>query len=157
MFLMVEEDLGEAVIVYEGPDGETIEQTVDNEHIAYFQDHWLVKTGESEAGQDTVRRIPAQRVFYVERDVEAFEREIATTFDDLQSVADEFDRGISSFRDAFDTVTEDIQSVLLGEATREREESEVIHIDIENGESDDVSDAPDKDGASGDDADEDES
>ena len=86
---MVERDLGQATIVYEDRDGEPQEKTVQNEHIAYFQDHWIIKTGEHERGQDIVRRIPAQRVYHVERSVEQFEQEIKTIRDQVQSVADD--------------------------------------------------------------------
>jgi hypothetical protein len=86
---MVERDLGQATIVYEDRDGEPEEKTVQNEHIAYFQDHWIVKTGEHERGHDVVRRIPAQRVYHVERSVEQFEQEIQTIRDQVQSVAED--------------------------------------------------------------------
>jgi len=85
--LELEEDIGEATIVYETPDGETVEETVPNEHVAYFQDHWIVKTDEDDRGRDVVRRIPHQRVYYVERSVEEFEREIETLFDRVESFA----------------------------------------------------------------------
>lgn len=84
---MVETDLGTATIVYEDPDDGTVEKTVDNEHIAYFQDHWIVKTGDNEGDRDTVRRIPHQRVYYVERSVEEFEEEVETLVDQVQSIA----------------------------------------------------------------------
>ncbi|MFC6716283.1 hypothetical protein ACFQGT_07740 [Natrialbaceae archaeon GCM10025810] len=84
--LELERDLGEATIVYDEPD-ETVEKTVPNEHIAYFQDHWIIKTDEDEQGNDIVRRIPAQRVHYVERSVEQFETEVQTVVDQVQSFA----------------------------------------------------------------------
>ncbi len=129
---MVEEDLGEATIVYEGPDG-TVERTVENEHVAYVQDHWIVKTGENEAGHDTVRRIPSERVYYVERDVEQFEREAATVFGELQSVADEFGRGVDSLRAEVESITEEVGTLLPGPGQREPEpgEPDVVRIDIE--------------------------
>ena len=86
---MVEEDLGQATIVYEEPDGETAELTVENEHIAYFQDHWAVKVDEDERGDDRVRRIPHQRVYYVERSVEEFEEEVKTIQRRIESFADD--------------------------------------------------------------------
>ena len=85
--LELEEDLGEATIVYESPDGETVEKTVPNEHVAYFQDHWIIKTDTDEQGRDIVRRIPAFRVYHVERSVEEFEEEVKTLKDRVQSVA----------------------------------------------------------------------
>lgn len=121
---MVHEDLGEATIVYEDADGETVEETVQNEHVAYFQDHWMVKTGEDEQGRDLVRRIPAQRVYHVERTVEQFEEEVKTLRDQVQSVAD------------------DLRSKLLGgqgsggaTGRGSETETESISINVESGES----------------------
>lgn len=85
--LELEEDLGEATIQYEAPDEGTVEKTVPNEHVAYFQDHWIIKTDEDDQGRDIVRRIPHQRVYYVERSVQEFEEEIKTLFDRVESVA----------------------------------------------------------------------
>ena len=79
---MVDPELGRATIVYDDPDEGKIETTVDNEFIAYFDDHWLVKIGEDSDGNDVVRRIPKERVHYVERSVEEFQ-------DKLDKVADE--------------------------------------------------------------------
>ena len=84
---MVEEDLGEATIVYEDPEDGTTERTVDNEHVAYLQDHWILLVGEDDQGRDRIRRIPAQRVHYVERTVEAFEREVQTVTDRVEAIA----------------------------------------------------------------------
>ena len=85
--LELERDVGEATIVYETPDDDVVEKTIPNEHVAYFQDHWIVKTNEDEEGNDLVRRIPARRVYYVERSVEEFEEEVATLLDQVQSFA----------------------------------------------------------------------
>lgn len=85
--MALEEDLGEATIVYESPDEGPVEKTVPNEHVAYFQDHWILKTDEDDQGHDIVRRIPHRRVYYVERSVEEFEQEIETLFDRVESVA----------------------------------------------------------------------
>ncbi len=87
--LELDEDIGEATIVYEHPEEGTVEREVPNEHIAYFQDHWLIKTGEDEDGRDLVRRIPAQKVHYVERTVERFEEEVKTLRDQVQSFAED--------------------------------------------------------------------
>ncbi|WP_339103513.1 hypothetical protein [Haloterrigena salinisoli] len=86
--LELERDIGEATIVYDEPD-ETVETSVPNEHIAYFQDHWIIKTGEDDEGRDIVRRIPAQRVHYVERTVDEFAEEVETLVDQVQSFASE--------------------------------------------------------------------
>ncbi|WP_276270576.1 hypothetical protein [Haloarcula litorea] len=112
---MVDDDLGTATIVYETPDG-TVERTVQNEHIAYFQDHWIVKTDEDGDDHDVVRRIPLQRVHYVERSVDEFEEEVQTLRNQVESFA------------------EDVRSRLLG--GRERSEEEPHHIDVDS-ESDD--------------------
>ncbi|THE64969.1 hypothetical protein D8Y22_10170 [Salinadaptatus halalkaliphilus] len=85
--LELEEDLGEATIVYEDPADGTVEKQVPNEHVAYFQDHWIVKTEEDDRGRDIVRRIPARRVHYVERTVEEFEEEVKTLYDRVESMA----------------------------------------------------------------------
>jgi hypothetical protein len=66
-------ELGRATIVFDDPDGEKTSREVDNEHIVYFQDHWQLKIGTDEQGNDVVRRIPRQRVHYVERSVEEFQ------------------------------------------------------------------------------------
>ncbi len=86
--LELERDIGEATIVYDHPDEDIVEKTVPNEHIAYFQDHWIIKNEEDEQGNDIVRRIPAKRVHYVERSVEEFEEEVKTIRKQVQSVAD---------------------------------------------------------------------
>ena len=94
------DDIGRATIVYEGPDGDPVERTVDNDHVAYFQDHWIVKVdeeaeaadddaGPSRSDRDTVRRIPAKRVYYVERSVEEFEEEVKTLKDQVQSITED--------------------------------------------------------------------
>lgn len=114
---MVEEDLGEATIVYEDPEEGTVEQTVENEHIAYFQDHWIIKTGEDE-GLDTIRRIPYQRVYYVERSVEEFQEEVKTLTDRVQSVADE------------------VRSRLGGGSSGSRDEPHTVEIGTSNGDED---------------------
>ena len=85
--LELERDIGEATIVYEDPDEETVRKSVPNEHIAYFQDHWIIKTDEDDQGRDIVRRIPARRVHYVERTVEEFAEEVETLVDQVQSLA----------------------------------------------------------------------
>jgi hypothetical protein len=85
---MADIDLGMATIAYDDPDGETVKETVENERIAYFQDHWVLKRDEDESGNDIVRRIPLQRVHYVERNVEEFEEEVATLRNQVESFAD---------------------------------------------------------------------
>ena len=119
---MVEEDLGTATIVYEEPDDGTVEQTVQNEHIAYFQDHWVIKMDEETEGWDRVRRIPHQRVYHVERSVDEFENEIMTVKSQLKSVAEDLQ-----------------QKIIGGEQQQERTERETHQIEItsETGESDD--------------------
>jgi hypothetical protein len=127
---MVEEDLGEATIAYEDPDEGTVERTVQNEHVAYFQDHWIIKTDESESGRDTVRRIPAQRVYYVERSVEEFEQEVKTLKDQVQSL------------------TDDLRSKLLGGGGGgdSGEQPEAYRIEVESGELDEEDEESDESG-----------
>lgn len=87
--LELERDIGQATIVYEHPEEGTTERTVENEQIVYFQDHWLLKAGEDEEGNDVVRRIPDHKVYYVERSVEKFEEEIKTLRNQVQSFAED--------------------------------------------------------------------
>ncbi|QSW99665.1 hypothetical protein [Haloterrigena alkaliphila] len=68
-----ERELGTATIVYETPAEDVERVTVDNEHIAYFQNHWLFAYGTDEDGNDVIRRVPHERVHYVERSVEELE------------------------------------------------------------------------------------
>ena len=86
---MSDSDLGTATIVYEDPSEGTVERSVPNEQIAYFQDHWILKYGEDEAGNDVVRRIPVERVHYVERTVGEFGEEIGTLRNQVESFADD--------------------------------------------------------------------
>jgi hypothetical protein len=116
---VVERDLGQATIAYDDPDEGTVTRTVQNEHLAYFQDHWILKADEGEEDHDVVRRIPHHRVHYVERSVDEFESEVRTLQHRVQSLAD------------------DLRSKLLGgdgTERRGREERDVHRIDIESGE-----------------------
>jgi len=132
---MVDEDLGEATLVYEGPDGDTVETTVENEHLAYFQDHWIVKTDDEAEGTDTIRRIPASRVYHVERDVEAFEEEVGTVLDDVQDVADGVEDELRTLRSRIGSVADGVQSGLLrGGRDEATAEEGVTRIDVETGE-----------------------
>ena len=108
---MADPDLGTATIVYDDPDEGTVEHTVENERIAYFQDHWIVKLDEDDAGNDIVRRIPYERVYYVERSVERFEDEVKTLRNQVESFA------------------EDIQSTLLGDDESDGGDPERIDVD----------------------------
>ena len=87
--LELDRDIGQATIVYEDPEEGTVERTVENEQIAYFQDHWTLKAGEDEQGNDVVRRIPHERVHYVDRSVQEFEEEIRSLRRQVQSLADD--------------------------------------------------------------------
>ena len=118
---MVEEDLGTATIVYEEPDEGTVEQTVQNEHIAYFQDHWVIKMDEETEGWDRVRRIPHHRVYHVERSVDEFENEVMTVKSQIKSMA------------------EDLQQKFIGGDQQEQTERETHQIEItsETAETDD--------------------
>jgi len=114
---MEDADLGMATIVYDHPSEGVVERTVENEHIAYFQDHWLIRQDEEESGADTVRRIPKERVHYVDRNVEAFEDELGTLRNQVESLAD------------------DLRSkVFGGEREERRDESKPIEIDVDSDE-----------------------
>jgi hypothetical protein len=116
---MEDPDLGTATIVYDHPREGVVERTVENEQIAYFQDHWLIRQDDDESGADVVRRIPKERVHYVDRNVEAFEDELGTLRNQVESIAD------------------DLRSkVFGGERTESHDESEPIEIDVESDEDD---------------------
>ncbi|WP_436344821.1 hypothetical protein [Natronorubrum sp. FCH18a] len=74
-------ELGKATIVYETATGDLERATVDNDHIAYFQDHWLFAYGTDDDGNDVVRRVPKERVRLVERSVEEIEDTFETAVD----------------------------------------------------------------------------
>jgi len=84
---MEELELGQATIVYEGADGETVEETVDNEEILYARDHWHVRTGSDADGNDLMKQIPKERVYGVDRTVEAFEDRAGTVRRRVESLA----------------------------------------------------------------------
>ncbi|GAA0251879.1 hypothetical protein ACFFQF_02800 [Haladaptatus pallidirubidus] len=72
---MPDPDVGTATIVYEDADGIT-EREIENDDIVYFDDHWLVKVGENDDGDDVVRRIPRERVHHVERSIDELEKKV---------------------------------------------------------------------------------
>ena len=82
---MPDPELGNASIVYETPDGDHESHEVDNEFLVYFGDHWQVRTGEDEDGNDVVRRIPRERVYYVERSVEEFQDRLESFLDETKA------------------------------------------------------------------------
>lgn len=145
---MVETDLGTATITYEDQDGDTVEERVPNEHLAYVQDHWIIKANDRE-DHDVVRRIPVQRVYQVERSVEEFEAEVST-------VVDEFEREIESLRDTFRRMTGDFPSGLFGGGDQRREpaETDVTRIDIGDDRPDSAGDGGGDESETGDDTDE---
>lgn len=69
-------DTGTATIVYDDPGGETLEREIANDDIVYFDDHWLIKVGENDEGDDVVRRVPRERVHYVERSIDELEKKV---------------------------------------------------------------------------------
>ena len=81
--------LGKATIVYEDPEEGRQEKTVPNEQLVYAQDHWAFMAGQDEQGNDLVRRVPRDRVHYVERNVQKFEEEVKTVRHRVESLADE--------------------------------------------------------------------
>lgn len=91
---MEELKLGSATIVYQGPDGETTEETVENEQLVYVRDHWAIKAGSDEQGNDLMKQIPRDRVFRVERNVEQFEEEARTVRHRVESIAKDVQRKI---------------------------------------------------------------
>ncbi|MCO8265803.1 hypothetical protein NKF06_04215 [Haloferax sp. AB510] len=108
---MTDTDLGTAVIVYDDPDEGTVEKRVENENIAYFQDHWIVKRDEDASGNDVVRRIPIQRVHYVERSVEEFEAEVKTLRNQVESFAKNLQSSLLGGGDDTDARTEEPQRI----------------------------------------------
>jgi hypothetical protein len=86
---MEELDLGKSTIVYEDPEEGRTETTVDNEEVLYVRDHWVFSTGTDDQGNDLMRQIPRQRVYYVERNVEKFEEEARTLRHRVESIADD--------------------------------------------------------------------
>lgn len=84
---MEELELGSATIVYEGPDGETTEETVDNEQLVYVRDHWAINAGSDDRGNDLMKQIPRDRVIRVERNVEQFEEQARTVRHRVESLA----------------------------------------------------------------------
>jgi hypothetical protein len=84
---MDEIQLGQATIVYEEEDDGRTETKVDNEELVYARDHWMLRSGSDEQGNDQMRQIPRDRVYYVERNVEKFEEEAATVRHRVESLA----------------------------------------------------------------------
>lgn len=84
---MPDPQLGRATIVYEGHDG-PVSIEVDNEHLVYFQEHWQVKAGEDDDGNDVVRRIPRERVWHVERSVDEFQDRLDSAIDEAKNRLD---------------------------------------------------------------------
>ncbi|ESP88346.1 hypothetical protein [Candidatus Halobonum tyrrellensis] len=80
---------GQATIVYEDPDEGKTEVTVKNNQVVYVRDHWAVKSGTDDEGNDVMKQIPTKRVHYVERNVQQFEEEINTVRHRVESLADE--------------------------------------------------------------------
>lgn len=86
---MSELELGQATIIYEDPEEGVTRQTLDNEQIVYVRDHWTIKAGTDEEGNDLMHQIPKGRVHRVERNVERFEEEASTIRHRLQTLASE--------------------------------------------------------------------
>jgi len=101
------DDNHDARIVYEDPVEGTVERDVENEHLAYFQDHWILKTGERD-GRDVIRRIPVDRVHYVERTVPEFADEVSTLKSRVESVADDLRE---KFRTGREETTDDVTRI----------------------------------------------
>jgi len=84
---MEELELGQATIVYEDPDEGIVEETVDNEALVYAYDHWNVRSGTDEDGNDLMKQIPRDRVHRVDRNVEKFEEQAGTVRKRVESLA----------------------------------------------------------------------
>lgn len=84
---MSELELGQATIVYEDPEEGQVDQTVDNERLVYARDHWMVRTGTDEQGNDLMKQIPREHVHSVERNVERFEEQARTVRRRVESMA----------------------------------------------------------------------
>ena len=80
-------ELGQATIVYDDQGNETTTETVDNEQLVYARDHWMVRSGTDEEGNDLMKQIPRSRVYRVERNVQQFEEEAATVRRRVESIA----------------------------------------------------------------------
>jgi hypothetical protein len=77
-------NIGTAVIRYDTPDG-LVEERVDNERIAFVDDHWVLWEADEQSDGGTIRRIPRDRVFEVERDVEELEQTVEGLLDEAVS------------------------------------------------------------------------
>ena len=86
---MDEIELGRATIVYENADGETEAVTVDNEEVVYARDHWMLRSGTDDEGNDLMKQIPRSRVYRVDRNVQRFEEEASTVRHRVESLASE--------------------------------------------------------------------
>ena len=86
---MSELELGQATIVYEDPDDGVTTETVDNEQLVYVRDHWAIRSGTDDQGNDLMKQIPTTRVYRVERNVERFEREARSVRHRVESFAQE--------------------------------------------------------------------
>jgi hypothetical protein len=82
-------ELGQATIVYEDPEEGRIEKTLDNEQVVYVRDHWAIRSDTDEEGNDLMRQIPRDRVYYVERSVERFEEQASSVRHRIESLADD--------------------------------------------------------------------
>ena len=91
---MTQLELGKATIVYEDQDGENVEETVDNEQLVYARDHWMVKSGTDDQGNDLMKQIPIQRVHHVDRNVQKFEEQARTVRHRVETFANDLRKKI---------------------------------------------------------------
>ena len=82
-------ELGKATIIYEDKDGEMVEETVDNEQLVYAREHWMLKSGTDDEGNDLMSQIPRSRVVRVDRNVQQFEDQAQTVRHRVESFADD--------------------------------------------------------------------
>ena len=119
---MTELELGQATIVYESADGETVKKTVDNEDIVYARDHWHVRTGTDADDNDLMRQIPKERVHRVDRSVEKFEDQAGTVRRRVESLANDI-------RERIPVDVGDGGRRKKAQSDREQEEARTIPVD----------------------------
>lgn len=126
---MEELDIGQATIVYEDPEEGRTETTVDNEQLVYGRDHWMVRTGTDDRGNDLLKQIPRSRVHYVDRNVERFEEEARTVRHRVESIASDLRRKLP---------------VGDGKPVRSESDTEPRRIPVERGEESGLNDDRDR-------------
>jgi len=120
---MDEIELGQATIVYEDPAEGVVEETVDNEEVVYAYDHWNVRTGTDEEGNDLMKQIPRDRVHRVDRNVEKFEEQAGTVRKRVESLANDIRERIPV------TVGDDGRRETMEPETGQKEDARTIPVE----------------------------